>query len=66
MTKASFDLSAAEARRIALAAQGFGRGRPGRAAGPTALGRALEQIHPLVVLNFTLGWIAIAVVMLWH
>ena len=31
-----------------------------------ALGRALEQIHPLVVLNFSLGWIAIAVVMLWR
>ncbi|WP_449369680.1 CopD family protein [Thiomonas sp.] len=31
-----------------------------------ALGRALEQIHPLVVLNFTLGWIAIALVLLWQ
>ena len=31
-----------------------------------AAGRALEQIHPLVVLNFTLGWIAIAAVLFWH
>ncbi|MGA8008568.1 MAG: CopD family protein [Thiomonas sp.] len=31
-----------------------------------AVGRALEQIHPLVVLNFTLGWIAIALVLFWH
>lgn len=29
-------------------------------------GRALEQIHPLVILNFTLGWIAIAAVLFWH
>lgn len=29
------------------------------------LGRALEQIHPLVMTNFTLGWIAIAIVTLW-
>lgn len=31
-----------------------------------ALAAALERIHPLVLLNFTLGWIAIAGVMLWH
>ncbi len=27
---------------------------------------ALERIHPLVLLNFTLGWIAIAAAMLWR
>ncbi|MBN2690976.1 MAG: CopD family protein [Burkholderiaceae bacterium] len=31
-----------------------------------AAGRSLEKIHPLVVLNFTLGWIAIAAVLFWH
>ena len=49
MTRASFDLSAAEARRIALAAQGFGRARPGRAAGPAALRRALEHVQLLQI-----------------
>lgn len=29
-------------------------------------GRRLGQIHPLVVLNFTLGWLAMAAVYLWH
>lgn len=28
-----------------------------------AVGRELDRIHPLVVLNFTLGWIAIAAVL---
>jgi uncharacterized membrane protein len=32
----------------------------------SAVGRSLEQMHPLVVLNFTLGWIAIAALMFWH
>jgi len=31
-----------------------------------AVGRALQAIHPLVVLNFTLGWCAIAAVLFWH
>lgn len=31
-----------------------------------AVGRSLEKMHPLVVLNFTLGWIAIAAVLFWH
>ncbi|SCC92064.1 conserved membrane hypothetical protein [Thiomonas sp. X19] len=28
--------------------------------------QSLQQIHKLVVINFTLGWIAIALVTLWH
>ena len=28
--------------------------------------KALQQAHPLVVLNFTLGWIAIAAAVFWH
>lgn len=31
-----------------------------------AVGSALDSIHPLVVLNFTLGWIAIAAVVFLH
>lgn len=31
-----------------------------------AVGRSLETMHPLVVLNFTLGWIAIAALLFWH
>jgi uncharacterized membrane protein len=32
---------------------------------PTA-GRALGQIHPLVVINFCLGWLAVAAVLVWR
>ncbi|MFZ5577898.1 MAG: CopD family protein [Pseudomonadota bacterium] len=28
--------------------------------------RGLEQIHPLVILNFSLGWIAIAAALFWR
>ena len=28
--------------------------------------KALQQIHPLVMTNFVLGWIAIAMITLWH
>lgn len=31
-----------------------------------ATARGLEQIHPLVILNFTLGWLAIAAALFWH
>ncbi len=31
-----------------------------------AVGRAIAQMHPLVVLNFVLGWMAIAAVVFWH
>jgi uncharacterized membrane protein len=30
------------------------------------VGQSLQQIHKLVVINFSLGWIAIALVTLWH
>ncbi|WP_137892489.1 CopD family protein [Ramlibacter sp. 2FC] len=29
-------------------------------------GRRVAQIHPLVVLNFALGWLAVAAVLLWR
>lgn len=29
-------------------------------------GKALRQIHPLVVANFTLGWLAVAAVVVWR
>jgi uncharacterized membrane protein len=29
-------------------------------------GRALGQIHPLVVINFCLGWLAVAAVLVWR
>ncbi|OYU30008.1 MAG: hypothetical protein CFE39_15800 [Comamonadaceae bacterium PBBC2] len=32
---------------------------------PTA-GKALGQIHPLVLTNFTLGWLAVAAVLIWR
>lgn len=31
-----------------------------------AAAQALGRIHPLVVLNFTLGWLAVAAVQLWR
>ena len=31
-----------------------------------ALGRALQRIHPLVQVNFALGWIAVACVLFWR
>ena len=48
----------------------FGPYRRARAAAANqdwkTLAASLERIHPLVLLNFTLGWIAIVAVMLWH
>ena len=32
---------------------------------PTA-GKALGQIHPLVLTNFALGWLAVATVLIWR
>ena len=29
-------------------------------------GKALGQIHPLVLVNFTLGWLAVAAVIIWR
>ena len=31
-----------------------------------AAGRALGQIHPLVLVNFTLGWLAVLAVLVWR
>lgn len=31
-----------------------------------AAGQALGQIHPLVLTNFTLGWLAVAAVLVWR
>lgn len=31
-----------------------------------AAGRALGQIHPLVIVNFTLGWLAVGAVQVWR
>ena len=31
-----------------------------------AAGKALGQIHPLVLTNFTLGWLAVAAVIIWR
>ena len=31
-----------------------------------AAGKALEQIHPLVVTNFVLGWLAVLAVVVWR
>ncbi len=29
-------------------------------------GKALQQIHPLVLVNFALGWLAVAAVIIWR
>ena len=31
-----------------------------------AAGKALDQIHPLVMTNFALGWLAVAAVIIWR
>ncbi len=45
----------------------FARARRAAAAGDwAAVARALQQAHPLVVLNFVLGWLAIAAALFWR
>jgi hypothetical protein len=31
-----------------------------------AAGKALGQIHPMVLVNFAIGWVAVLVVVVWR